>query len=243
MKVIFLADAHLKGLDDPNQNSLCTFLGGLGPVDKLVILGDLFEFWTGFNDVVYYHYLPVLTGLLALRKNGTEIIYIEGNHDFFMGPFFTDVLGAEVHANPFEFELEGKRFYLGHGDTVDRNLRYGFWRALSRSFIFRALYKTLPPSVIWKVAGFLSHKSRVYHERAMSIEGHHREFAKTKIGDGFDGVMLAHTHIPRLVEEEGAGGGGGGGRKGMYLNPGSWMDESTYIVYEEGQFRLEKYGG
>ncbi len=240
MKVVFIADAHLKGLDDPYQKSLCTFLDNMRNVDKLVILGDLFEFWTGFNDVVYYHYLPVLTRLLTLGQKGTEIIYIEGNHDFFMGPFFTDILGARVHANPFELDLEGKRFYLGHGDTVDRNLKYAFWRALSRSFIFRTLYRVLTPSVIWKIAGFLSQKSRIYHERAISIEAHHRGFARERIREGFDGVMLAHTHIARLVEEEVSGIKGG--RKGLYLNPGSWMDESTYIVYEDGKFSLERYG-
>jgi UDP-2,3-diacylglucosamine hydrolase len=236
MKVLFIADAHLKGLDDPCQRSLCTFLDGLGNVDKLVILGDLFEFWTGFNDVVYYHYLPVLTRLLTLKEKGTEIIYMEGNHDFFMGPFFTEVLGAEVHSEPIELVLEGKRFYLGHGDTVDRNLKYAFWRALSRSFIFRALYRVLPPSVIWKIAGFLSAKSRIYHERAISIEALQREFARERIREGLDGVMLAHTHVARLVEEDASG------RKGFYLNPGSWMDESTYIVYEDGKFSLERYG-
>jgi UDP-2,3-diacylglucosamine hydrolase len=235
MKVVFIADAHLKGLDDPNQKTLCAFLDGLGPLDKLVILGDLFEFWTGFNDVVYYHYFPVLASLAALRKKGTDIIYTEGNHDFFMGPFFTDVLGVEVHADPFELDLQGKRFFLGHGDTVDRNIRYAFWRALSRSLIFRALFRVLTPSLVWKVAGFLSEKSRIYHERALGIEAHHREFTKRLIRDGFDGVILAHTHIPRLVEE-------GEGRKGLYLNPGSWMDGSSYLVYEGGEFRLERYG-
>lgn len=236
MKVVFIADAHLKGLDDPNQNTLCAFFDSLGPVDKLIILGDLFEFWTGFNDVVYYHYLPVLSRLLKLSESGTEITCLEGNHDFFMGPFFTRVLNARVHSDPFELELEGKRFYLGHGDTVDRNLRYAFWRWLARSLLFRGLYRVLTPSLIWKVAGFLSEKSRIYHERALGIEAHHRAFAKRRITDGFDGVILAHTHMARLIEEE------AGGRKGLYLNPGSWMDDSSYLVYDGGEFKLESYG-
>jgi UDP-2,3-diacylglucosamine hydrolase len=236
MKVIFIADSHLKGLDDPNQKTLCEFLDGLGPVDKLIVLGDLFEFWTGFNDVVYYHYFPVLTRLFALKEKGTKIIYLEGNHDFFMGPFFTEVLGADVHGDSLELDLDGSRFLLAHGDTVDKNIRYAFWRALSRSVLFRALYRVLPPSFVWKAAGFLSKKSRIYHERALSIEAHHRTFAYRRIREGFDGVILAHTHIARLEKQEAEG------RPGIFANPGSWMDGSTYLVYEGGELKLEKYG-
>jgi UDP-2,3-diacylglucosamine hydrolase len=236
MRVIFIADSHLKGLDDPNQKTLCAFLDGLDQVDRLIILGDLFEFWTGFNDVVYYHYFPVLTRLFALREKGTEIIYMEGNHDFFMGPFFTEVLGAEVHGDSLELDLDGNRFLLAHGDTVDKNIRYRFWRAVSRSVLFRALYRALPPSLVWKAAGFLSKKSRIYHERALNIEAHHRTFAYRRIREGFDGVILAHTHIARLEKQEAEG------RPGIFANPGSWMDGSTYLVYEGGELKLERYG-
>jgi UDP-2,3-diacylglucosamine hydrolase len=82
MKIIFIADCHLKGLGDPNQEALCAFLDGLFKIDKLVILGDFFDFWVGLNNVVYTEYKPVLKSLFALSESGVEIIYIEGNHDF-----------------------------------------------------------------------------------------------------------------------------------------------------------------
>ena len=47
MNIVFVADAHLKGLDDPNQASLVEFFDGLDGVDLLVILGDLFDCWGG----------------------------------------------------------------------------------------------------------------------------------------------------------------------------------------------------
>jgi UDP-2,3-diacylglucosamine hydrolase len=179
MKVIFIADAHLKGLDDLNQKRLCTFLDGLGPLDKLVILGDLLEFWSGIKGVVYYHYFPVLAGLFTLREKGTDIIYVEGNHDFSMGPFFTDVLGAEVHAEPFEFLLDGKRFLLAHGDTVDSSIGHAIWRDFIRRFLQMVLTRTLTAAAVRRFALFLSKSSRAYNEaRGKSIEMRQRAFLR-----------------------------------------------------------------
>jgi len=40
MKIVFIADAHLKGLKDPNQGRLVRFLESLEGADVLVMLGD-----------------------------------------------------------------------------------------------------------------------------------------------------------------------------------------------------------
>ena len=50
MKTLFIADAHLKNPRDRNYRALLDFLAEqLHVVDRLVLLGDIFEFWVGYR--------------------------------------------------------------------------------------------------------------------------------------------------------------------------------------------------
>lgn len=235
MKAVFIADGHLKGLDDPNQRSLVRFLDSLDGVDTLVVLGDLFDFWTGFSAVVYYRYLPVLSSLMRLKERGTSIIYLEGNHDFTMGGFFTDVLGASVYPDSCEMAADGRKVFLSHGDAIDMKRGYAIWRSFLRGSFFGGLTRLLTPAFVAGVAGMLSNKSREYG-RDTAVESRQRAFARSRIAEGVDAVVLAHSHVPGVYIEE------AGGRRGVYANPGSWADRS-YLVYGNGEFRACRFEG
>src|SRR3989338_3613582 len=201
MKAIFIADAHLRGLDDPNQKTLCSFLETLKDIDKLFILGDLFEFWTGYNQILEHHYSPILNQFKKLKKSGTEVIYIEGNHDFFVAPFFKEILGGEVYPDSADINLDGKRFFLAHGDIVEHRIGHKVWRSFLRSSFLRMLIRITPPSFVWRVAMRLAKTSRSNYSRGIMVDNLQREFAKKKIENGVDIVMLAHSHIPEILEE------------------------------------------
>ena len=55
MRIVFIADSHAKGPDDPSQKQLSRFLEALSnnPPERLVILGDLFDFWIGTSGLVF----------------------------------------------------------------------------------------------------------------------------------------------------------------------------------------------
>lgn len=237
MKIVFIADTHIKGLNDPAQKTLLEFLESLNasPPDKLVILGDLFDFWTGFNGIVYYHYFPVLSLLKKLRSRGIGIMYLEGNHDFSMGGFFTDFLAAEVYPDFSELTIKGRRIFLCHGDVIDKTPIYAIWRGFLRSPLFKLLTKLLTPSSLWRVASSLSKRSRTHSERYKGIERHLKEFAAKKIAEGYDIAIFGHSHIPTIEKEE------RGGRKGIYANPGSLSADRSYLVYTDGELRLERF--
>jgi UDP-2,3-diacylglucosamine hydrolase len=234
MKIIFIADAHLKGIDDPAQERLAGFLDSQADLHTLVILGDIFDVWCGFNKIVYYQYLPVLNSLKRLKKIGTRIIYIEGNHDFSMEGFFENELGAEVHAESLEFEADGRHMYLAHGDTVYMSTGYSLWRWFLRSMAFRVLTCALSAGLVWKIAAMLSRRSRARLRPSSIIEARQREFAKRKVGDGIDAVVMGHSHVAGVHDIH------GGGVRGLYANPGAWIDGS-YLVCSNGEFSVERY--
>jgi UDP-2,3-diacylglucosamine hydrolase len=234
MKIIFVADAHLKGIDDPVQERLAGFLNGLAGLDTLVILGDLFDIWCGFNKVVYYQYLPVLNSLKRLKASGTKIIYIEGNHDFAMQGFFESELGAGVHAESLEMEADGRHMYLAHGDTVGMSTGYSLWRRFLRSRAFGLLTGVLSAGLVWRIASMLSRRSRTRLKPSSIIEARQKEFARRKVASGIDAVVMGHSHIAGVHDIH------GGGVRGIYANPGAWIDGS-YLVCSNGEFRVERY--
>lgn len=236
MRMVFIADGHLKGLGDPNQSLLVKFLDSLS-ADTLAIMGDLFDFWTGSNIVATAQYAPVLDALLRLRKRGTDIMYFEGNHDFSMGPFFTKDLNAKVYDGLSEIELGKGRFVLGHGDTVSMSKGYRLWRAYLRSPFFRVMAALATPKGVWAIANRLSKKSRKRSCRSTEnlTELKLREFAREQIGRGADFVVLGHSHEAGVTHME------AGGRRGVYANPGSWAKDKSYLVFDGKGFGVQRW--
>jgi len=249
MRIIFIADAHLKGTDDPAQTSLVEFLETLtgdSRPDMLVFLGDIFDFWAGFNPIIYNRHLPLLDALETLSTSGVDIIYLEGNHDFNMGTFFTSTLGAEVHADNCRLSIDGKEFFIAHGDAVAMSFGYATWRAFLRSRLFRLLRGMLSHKTVVGIADYLSKRSRarMRGDGHAGIDARLLEFATKQVESGFDVVVLGHSHSAGVQSAGGSEGGVGvvDSARGIYANPGSWVD-GTYLVYENGELRVERVGG
>lgn len=235
MRMVFIADGHLKGIGDPNQLALVKFLDSL-KADTLVVMGDLFDFWTGSNTVAQAEYKAVLDAFGRLRKRGTKIMYFEGNHDFSMGPYFTVELKAKVFDGISRIELGKSRFLLGHGDTVAMTTGYRLWRAYLRSPLFMVMASVVTPAGVWAIAKRLSKKSR---KRVLPkenlVELKLREYARAEVGKGADFVVLGHSHEPGVTPLE------SGKRHGIYANPGSWARDKSYLVYDGKSFKVEKW--
>ena len=120
MKTVFISDTHLYGLADKNQQTLVDLLDRIKEdTNLLIILGDLFDFYVGDNKKAREEYRPLLDKLLEIKEKGIGIKYLEGNHDFFLGSFFSRDIEVEIYPDFLEMELERKRIYLAHGDLVN----------------------------------------------------------------------------------------------------------------------------
>ena len=241
MRAVIIADAHIKGTDDPAQSSLAAFLATVASGEDtrpeyLIILGDLFDFWAGVNPIVYNRYLPLLSALKEVSESRIKIIYLEGNHDFNMGRFFTEELGADVYPRHCELSLDGTRTYLAHGDAVDKSLDYSLWRWFVRSPFMRALIWALPSFVSMGIADLISKRSRgKAAERGRAIEVRLKAFARRRIALGFGAVCMAHSHLPASEELD------CDGTSGVYANPGDWAEDASYLLYEDNTFTVKYF--
>ena len=235
MKAVFVGDAHLQGRKDPNQSNFCDFLDNLKDIDHLFIMGDLFEYWVGYNRFIHHHYKPVIDGLIGLAHRGVKIIYMEGNHDFSLEPFFAATIGADVYPDTADIRYDGKRLLLSHGDVIDEKRSYVFLRAFLRSRPFRIFHRLVPPMVGWKIAIESARRSRAAMERGVVLERTLRQYAREKIGEGFDLVVMGHTHLAALFHEE------VNGQSGTYANSGDWITDHSYLVYRDGVLSIENF--
>jgi len=239
MRAVFLADAHLRRPEDRNYRALLTFLAGLeGNTDLLVILGDLFEFLIGYPVDDFPHYTPVLDALLSVKRAGTRIIYCEGNHDFHLGTFFTETLGAELHPGPTLINLDGKQTLICHGDQINRGeLSSRLLRALFHGPIVKGLIHVVPVEVACYIADRLGHRSttsrakkkRRVDTRALLIKGYAAEW----FGKGCSVVITGHFHLPFLERS------GNGAR--TLISLGEWLTHFSYAEYLDGAFSLNSY--
>lgn len=236
MHAIFIADAHLQHEGDENYQLLMEFLDGLkGSIDTLFILGDLFEFWVGYETVPFTHYLPILARLEELVKSGVEIVYVEGNHDFNMGPFFTRTLGARVYPDSATIPIEGKNVYLCHGDNVNsRDYSHRLLRWVLHSPIIPVATHIIPPAVASWIAEKMSAQSKKKHGRRRHQWDYTallRSFAAERFREGCDVVVSGHFHIPFKDEADGT----------VLLSLGDWITHFTYGEWRDGVLSLKRY--
>jgi UDP-2,3-diacylglucosamine hydrolase len=217
-------------------------------IDHLVILGDLFEFFFGFKNFfstaeasAFAEYLPVFNELRSLYKEGIQIKYFEGNHDFFLHSFFSDQFGMEIEVYPkgCEERLEKNRAFIAHGDLANpRQWSYRTFRRLLKNSLTYRLIHLAGPGISRRVARILSDMSnQKYHDEGQAApHPAFRAFAHRKFLEGFDLVILGHSHYPEEVEEW------IDGRRCLYYNAGDWEVHRSFLRYTPPDcFKLERY--
>lgn len=236
MALYIFSDAHL-GSGSPDQEAakvaniaaLCELVKDDG--DRLIILGDLFDFWFEYRHVVPKAHYDILFRLHELRNRGIKIDYISGNHDFWMGDFFARHLHIDVHTDNLALTYAGKRIYMCHGDGLAQADRgYRALKKVLRSPLSIRLYRLLSPDWAYPLAKYVSGSSRKYTARRdHKFAADYARFAQAKLSEGFDVVIIGHLHIPVYQQFD----------AGTYINTGDFIHHFTYAKIDGGHAVLE----
>ena len=240
MATYFISDIHLglgkRDEEREKEQRLLEFLTTIkSSAEQLFIVGDLFDFWFEYRTVIPKGFHRTLAALQEFTDRGIPVHYLAGNHDFWMGNFFQDELGMELHLEPFEVTVGGKRVYLHHGDGLsDGDLGYKIIKPILRHRFNVWFYRWLHPDIGVKLARRSSRTSRDYtSNKHYGEEKGMVEFATKKIQQGIDIVIMGHRHKPSVLNIE----------NGMYVNLGDWISYNTYGVLERGVMRLDTWSG
>ncbi len=231
--VYIMSDAHLS-FDNPSTEKLIVrFFDEIKhEASHLYILGDLFDFWFEYKYAIPASYLKTLSGLLGLTEKGVQVIYLPGNHDFWLGKYLESQVGIKIVDEHLDVVHHGKKIHLIHGDGLAYE-DYGY-RLLKKIFRFKPniwLYKLLPVNIAYKLALSTSGASRRYTSGKRNDLLGYYDYATTKIKSGFDVVIMGHTHIPEIKKID----------SGLYINSGDWIKHYSYVVLKEGNFELRYF--
>jgi len=224
-KTIFLSDVHLNEVDTERQQRLVAFLSSINGLERLYILGDLFDFWFGYKTVVFRYFFPVLCQLYRLYQNGCQIIYVLGNHDFNLGPLFEETIPLRIIESSAEESLYDFNIVVIHGDGLDkRDLGYRFLRFVVRSRPVRFAFQWVHPDIGWKLARLLSKGSKHYTGwKNIDRLKAYTDYGFLKVSQGADLCVMAHSHQPFINKYTFPE------REAIVVNIGDWIDHSTFL--------------
>ena len=236
--VYFISDAHLgaagKAAEATREARLHDFLNSLpGKASSLFIVGDLFDFWFEYGNAVPRQHVEILATLKRVREAGVDITLMNGNHDFYLGPFLREDVGLKTHDGALAVELQGRKVWLHHGDgLLGGDLGYKMLKKVLRSPVSIALYKLIHPDIGIPLAHWCSDTSRNSRpDRPLDEDKLWREIAKPRFAEGYDCAMVGHFHQMMARHEDG---------KDFFVL-GDWMELFSYVVLREGEFALERY--
>ena len=244
MKTLLLSDVHLDVGPESRERMaefaalLRTFPGkGVG---RLIILGDLFDFWFEYRHVIFSGYFDVLQALAELRDRGIELHLVCGNHDFWAGRFLRDHLNFAIYQESVEMDFGGRRALLIHGDGINpQDWRYRLYKRFARARLIIGLFRRLHPDRAMNIARWVSRKSSQRSWVADPAKGAEaaalRAYAQGVIARGqADIVVCGHAHAPAIEECPALSG------TGLYVNTGDWMYHRTYVEWNGEDFGLHK---
>ena len=200
----------------------------------LFLLGDIFDFWFEYLDVVPKGYFTFLSKLLELNKKGVKIYYFTGNHDMWVGDYFEKEIGMEVFRSQQIFLINGKRCVVGHGDGLDPKDKG--YLLIKKIFAFKPnilLYGALPPRWAFSIARKCSHTSR----KKTGKEYFHKDDEDIMLNyildylqhdEKIDYFIFGHRHLPLNIHV----------KNSVYFNTGDWLTHNSYLRSSSESFDL-----
>jgi len=242
--IYFASDAHL-GVPDAassleREKLLVNWLDDVKSDARIIfLLGDIFDFWFEYKNVVPKGYVRLLGKLAELSDQGISIYFFTGNHDMWMYDYFPKELNIRIIKSPIELHVKGKKFFIGHGDGLGpKDYGYKFIKRVFSNRICQWFFARLHPNFgIW-LARFFSKRSRIANGLTNEVFlGEEREFliqyAKTVLEkEHYDYFIFGHRHLPLHIKL---------GDNTTYINLGDWIKSFSYAVFDGNTTELRYY--
>ena len=228
-RTIFISDTHL-GTRGCKAELLADFLRRT-ECEALYLVGDIVDGWrlrrswywpATHNDVVQE--------ILRKAREGTQVVYIPGNHDEALRDYTgLSFGGVECALETVHETADGRRFLVMHGDHFDGVVMHARWLALLGDWAYTvALVISDAISVVrrklglsyWSLSAYLKYKVKNTVEYVSNYEqALVREARNRKV----DGVICGHIHHAEIRTIENI----------TYCNDGDWVESCTALVEDQ----------
>ena len=175
----FVSDIHLGSGDAAEQRRVeRRFLDFLSQIEAdaktLFLVGDIFDFWFEYNEVVPKGFVRVLGRLAELSDMGVRVVMLTGNHDMWVGNYLTKECGIELYTKPQHISLAGKELFVAHGDNMNI-AGQPVLQLMNKMFRSKVLRKVVSwlihPNLFLRFGKWWSGKSRKSHSKPRKSQG------------------------------------------------------------------------
>jgi UDP-2,3-diacylglucosamine pyrophosphatase LpxH len=236
-KSIFISDLHLGSkyckseiLNDFLKNHEC---------EQLFLVGDIIDGWKIRNNKFKWRqsYTNVVKNILKYSNNGTEVIYIVGNHDEFIRPYLKSLnFGSIQLRNFYVYEsVSGKTFFVTHGDMFDGASKLPRWLGYLGDTAYDialgvnhnlAFIRNKFGYGYWSLSSCLKSNVKSACKFIFEFTSNMVNYAKAK---GYDGIICGHIHTPEINEYNGI----------VYMNSGEWVESCSALVeHYDGRWEI-----
>ena len=242
-KIYFASDFHL-GIPDratslARERRLCNWMDEIKKdAAQLYLVGDLFDTWFEYKNVVPKGFTRFIGKLAELRDAGLSIDAFTGNHDLWMRGYFEEELDIPVHHEPIERTVNGKKFFIAHGDGLGPgDSGYKVLKKVLRSPVSQWLYRRIHPDTGVGMAGWFSRLGPKHGAEEKPFLGPEKEwlvqFCLEKLNqEHFDYFIFGHRHIAIEYPLP---------QSSLYINLGDWIQYDSYAMFDGKDLKLQYY--
>ena len=193
----------------------------------MYMLGDIWDFWYEYRDVVPKGYVEVFAALRELMDRGVDVYFFQGNHDVWTYSYFEE-LGMKRLQQPYVVEIEGKKFCLGHGDGLGPvPSGYRILRSMFHCRFLQVLFSALHPWVAFRIGNSWSRHNRLARREKYVFRNEEEPLYKFACGfseeNDVDYFIFGHFHISvDLALESGA--------RLMVLK--DWIEGDSFLCFD-----------
>ncbi|RJG05904.1 UDP-2,3-diacylglucosamine diphosphatase [Noviherbaspirillum cavernae] len=203
---LFVSDVHLQASLPRTTKAFFKFLRQHARYAKqLYLLGDLFEYWAGDDDIDDPYNKQVLQAIRQVSDAGVAVYWIAGNRDFLVGTQFARDAGVTLLPDPFMISIAGRQIALAHGDAqCTDDVEYMAFRAKVRQQGWQQEFLAMP---------LMQRKAIIANLRAGSREAQRSKsceimdvnpeaIASLFAATGASMLIHGHTHRPACHQYE-----------------------------------------
>ena len=236
---IFISDIHL-GSSGAQCRLLLDFLKHNNS-EKLYLVGDIIDGWR-LKRKWHWPQLhnDVVQKILRKARHGTEVIYVPGNHDEFARDYLNLSFGGiEIKSSDIHETIDGRKFWVVHGDLFDNVIQHARWLAHIGDFAYTTLlvlnrwlnaYRRLLRRPYWSLSQYLKHKVKSAVSFMSAFE---TVMSKETARRGCEGVICGHIHKAELKWIGPI----------LYANCGDWVESATALVeHHDGTLEILYWG-
>ncbi|MFL9925827.1 UDP-2,3-diacylglucosamine diphosphatase [Herbaspirillum lusitanum] len=199
---LFISDLHLQASLPRTTAAFHTFLAEQATqTQHLFLLGDIFEYWAGDDDLATPYNEEIASALRKLSDTGVKLYWIGGNRDFLVGQVFADAAGLTLLPDPHVIELAGRKIALAHGDAqCTDDQAYMAFRAQVRQTAWQQQFLAMPLAQRKAIIeGLRKNSQDANQNKSMEIMDVNPDAIRGLFDStATDTLIHGHTHRPAL---------------------------------------------